>query len=331
MVSRIDRRHFGRGVSAAALATGIFAPAVVRAQAFPTQDMHFICGFPPGSGADLIVRFFAEKIRPLAGRPIIVENKPGALGNIATEYVVRSKPDGHTLYITGATVLATNQHLLKNPTVNVTEALQMVGTINRQPIMIAVSSNSPHQTIAQLTKAMKEKGDKASYATSNPAAKVVGALYKERAGLQSVDVQYRSGAEFLNDLTSGNIDYAIPDNVFALAQAQARAGRMRILAVSTGQRLQAAPDYPTMAELGYPMDLVAWWGGFVPSATPRPIVHQLGKWLSQIVASDEGKAFLNNIASDPWVNTPDQAQAYFREQIEAWREYVKIAKIEPQG
>jgi tripartite-type tricarboxylate transporter receptor subunit TctC len=300
-----------------------------RAQAYPSQDIHFICGFAAGSGADVIVRFVAEKMRPLAGRNIIVENKPGAGGNIATEYVARSKPDGYTVYITGASALAANMHVLKNPSVDVGKALQVVGTINKQPVMIAVRADAPWQSMTELTAAMKQKGDKASYAFANPTAKVVGAMYKQTAGLQAVEISYRTGADYLNDLASGNVDFAIPDNVLAIAQARAR--RMRILAVSTGERIQAAPEYPTMTELGYPMDLRGWWAGLVPTGTPKPIVDQLNAWLSAVVASEEGKKFLNGIASDPWVSKPEEAQAYFLQQIQQWGEYVRVAKIEPQG
>lgn len=299
------------------------------AQQYPSQDVHFVCGFAAGSGADVIVRFLAEKMRPLMGRAIIVENKPGALGNIATEYVARSKPDGYTVYLTGGSALAANQHVMKNPTVDIGKALQVFGTINKQPVMIAVRADAPWKTMAELTAAMKAKGDKASYATANPTAKVVGALYKERAGLQSVDVSYRTSADYINDLASGNIDYAIPDNVFAVAQV--RAGRMRILAVSTGERMQSAPEYPTMSELGYPMDLRGWWAGFVPTGTPRPIIDQLNFWLNAVVGSDEGKAFFASLASDAWVSKVDETQAYFLQQIDQWGEYVRIAKIEPQG
>jgi len=314
-------------VLAAALALPLGAPAI--AQQYPSQDIHLICGFAAGSGADIIVRFIAEKMKALAGRAIIVENKPGAGGNIATEYVARAKPDGYTVYITGASALAANTHVLKNPSVDVGKALQIVGTINKQPVMIAVRGDSPIKSMAELTAAMKAKGETASYALANPTAKVVGAMYKEKTGLQAVEVSYRTGAEYLNDLASGVIDYAIPDNVLAVAQA--RAGRMRILAVSTAERMQSAPDYPTMTESGYPMDLRGWWAGLVPAGTPKPVVEQLGAWISQIVSSDDGKKFLANIASDPWVSTPDAAQAYFLQQIKQWGEYVRIAKIEPQG
>jgi tripartite-type tricarboxylate transporter receptor subunit TctC len=316
---------------AAAATLGIAAatsqPAV--AQQYPSQDIHLICGFAAGSGADVIVRFIGEKMKVLSGRSVIVENKPGAGGNIATEYVARSKPDGYTVYITGASALAANMHVLKNPSVDVGKALQIVATVNKQPVMIAVRPDSPYKTIAELTAAMKAKGDKASYAQANPTAKVVGAMYKEKAGLQAVEVSYKTGAEYLNDLASGAIDYAIPDNVLAVAQE--RNGRMKLLAVSTGERMKSAPQYPTMTESGYPMDLRGWWAGLVPTGTPKPVVDQLNVWISQIVSSEEGQKFLANIASDYWVSKPEEAQAYFLEQIKQWGEYVRIAKIEPQG
>jgi tripartite-type tricarboxylate transporter receptor subunit TctC len=315
----------------AAVALGLVAVATqpATAQQYPAQDIHLICGFAAGSGADVIVRFIGEKMKTLSGRAVIVENKPGAGGNIATEYVARSKPDGYTVYITGASALAANMHVLKNPSVDVGKALQIVGTINKQPVMIAVRGDSPYKSMAELTQAMKAKGDKASYAFANPTAKVVGAMYKEKAGLQAVDVSYKTGAEYINDLNSGAIDFAIPDNVLAVSQE--RNGRMKILAVSTGERMQAAPQYPTMTESGYPMDLRGWWAGLVPAGTPKPVVDQLGAWISQIVSSDDGKKFLANIASDYWVSKPDDAQKYFLEQIKQWGEYVRIAKIEPQG
>ena len=195
--------------------------------------------------------------------------------------------------------------------------------------MLGVRADAPWKTAPELTAAMKLKGDKASYAIANPTSKVLGALYRERAGLQSVEVGYRTGADFLNDLYGGNIDYAIPDNIQATAQA--RAGRMRILAVGAATRMQSAPDLPTMTELGYPMDVRTWWAALVPAATPRPIVDQLNAWFGQVVATEETRAFLAGIASDPWVSTPEQGQAFFREQIKEWGDYVRLAKIEPQA
>jgi tripartite-type tricarboxylate transporter receptor subunit TctC len=115
------------------------------------------------------------------------------------------------------------------------------------------------------------------------------------------------------------------DPVFSLAQS--RAGRLRILAVSTGTRLAASPDMPTMTESGVPMDLTGWWAAMVPSGTPKPVVDKINAWFVKIVSSDDTKAFLNKFGGDPYINTPEQAQALLERAVKAWGEYVVMAKI----
>jgi tripartite-type tricarboxylate transporter receptor subunit TctC len=318
------------GVFVALVGALLAAPPAADAQAYPSQDVHFICAFPAGSGADVIVRYYADKMRLIMNHTIIVENKAGALGNIAMEYVARSKPDGHTIFIHGGSAVAANMHLFKNPSVDAGKAIQIVSTVNKQATMLVVAPNKPWKTVAELTAYLKEKRDKATYATSNPIATVMGEMYKQIAGLDAVEVNYRTGMDTLNDIASGAVDYSMVDNVFALSQA--REGRLRILAVSTGKRLEANADIPTMDEAGVKgMDLTSWWATMVPSATPRPIVDQLNKWFNQVEATEETKKFMNQFGADPWVTSPDEGQAFFLKQIDQWGDYVKIAKIEPQG
>jgi tripartite-type tricarboxylate transporter receptor subunit TctC len=291
--------------------------------------VHFICAFPAGSGADVIVRWYAEKLRPIVGRNIIVENKVGAIGNLATEYAARSKPDGHTIYVHGASAVAANMHLFKNPSVDAAKAIQIAATINRQPTMMVVSVNKPWKSVAEVTAYLKEKGAGATYGTSNPLGKVMGAIYKEHFKLEAVEVVYRTASDSLNDMASGAIDYAMYDNIFSASQE--RAGRVRILAVSTPERLQANPNIPTMTELGIPMKVMGWFAAMVPSATPRPIVDEINRMFNEVTASEDAKKFLNNIASDPWVSSVDEGQAFLLQQIKDWGDYVRLAKIEPQG
>src|SRR6476620_10018461 len=321
---RITRRRFTVG----ALAAGLF-PLPALAQSDPTRDLHLICAFPPGSGADVIVRFFGERLRLLTKRTVIVDNKPGASGSIATEAIARAKPYGYTIMIHGGTALSANMHLFKNPQVDVAKALQIAATLNRQPTMLVVSADRPWKTAAELATAMREKGDKATYAISNTVGKVMGATYKKEADLKAVEVSYKSTPDTYNDLQSGAVDFAFQDNISAVAMA--RQGKLRILGVSTAARLQAAPDYPTMSEQGYAMDMIGWWAAFVPMATPRPIVDQINAWMREIVSSKDGKAFLDSIASDPWLSSPDEGQAFFREQIDQWGIWVREANIEPLG
>ena len=219
-------------------------------------------------------------------------------------------------------------HLIKRPPFDAAKAVQIAATINKQAFMLAVDAKRPWQDVAGLTAYLKEKGDKATYAVSANSGVVMGAIYKERAGLAAVQVHYRMAQDALNDMASGNVDYALQDPVFALSQH--REGRLRILGVASAERLKSHPELPTMTELGVAMDLVGWFAAMVPSATPRPIVDQLNKWFSAVVATQETQTFLKNYGGDPWIATPEEAQARLVRDIAAWGDYVRIAKLEPQ-
>ena len=312
-------------LAASALA---LTPVEARTQDYPNQDLRFLCAFPAGSGADVIVRYFADKMRPLVKRTVIVDNKPGAGGNIAAEAMVRSKPDGHTIFIHAGNTVAGNMHLIKKPPFDAAKAIQVVATINKQAFMLAVDAKRPWKSVPELTAYLKDKGDKATYAVSANSGIVMGAIYKEQAGLQAVQVHYRMAADALNDMTSGKVDYALQDPVFALSQH--REGRLRVLAVASAERLKSNPELPTMTEAGVAMDLVGWFAAMVPSATPKPIVDQLNKWFSTVVAADETQTFLKNYGGDPWIATPEEAQARLVADIAAWGDYIRIAKLEPQ-
>jgi tripartite-type tricarboxylate transporter receptor subunit TctC len=316
-------------VPALALAAALL-PTAAPAQQYPDRDIHFICVFPPGSGADVLVRYFAEKVGPLTGKHIIVENKSGAGGNIGIEYASRQKPDGYTILVHGASGVAASMSLFKNPPVDVGKAIEITATINRQPFMILVDAKSPYKTLAELTKAMKEKGDKASYATAAPFGTVVGEVYKLGTGIQAKEVVYKNAVDSLNEQLSGVLDYAVHDPVYALAQQ--REGRLRILAVSTSERLKANPETPTMKELGVTeFNMMGWWAAMVPAGTPKPIKDQIGKWFDQVVQSEESREFLGKFGGDQLTMKSDDAQALFIQEIKNWADYVRLAKIVPQG
>ena len=304
-------------------------PGAAYAQQYPSQDIRLVCAFPPGSGADVLVRYFGEKLRPIANRTIIVENKAGAGGNIATEYTARAKPDGHTIYVHAASGVAANVHIFKKPPVDVSKTILIAATINRQPFMMVVDAKSPYKTVADVTAAMKQKGAKANYATSAPTGTVMGEIYKARTGVQDLEINYKTAQDCLNELLSGKTDYGMMDPQFSLAQV--REGRLRVLAISTEKRLQATPEYPTMTELVVPMDITGWFAAMVPAGTPKPIVTKINQWFTQIVKTDETKKFLNSYGGDPFIVSPEEGQALFLKSIKDWEEYVRIARIEPRG
>ncbi len=314
-------------VTAAALG---LAP-VAQAQQYPAQDIHFICAFPPGSGADVLVRYFAEKVRPLTGKNIIVENKSGAGGNIAMEYVARAKPDGYTIFVHAGSAVAANMHLFKKPPFpDAAKALTVAATINRQPFMMLVDPKAnDFKSVAEVTAAMKKKGDKATYGSAAPTGTIMGELYKQATGVTATEVVYKSAPDGLNDMASGAVDYGMHDPVFGLAQQ--RENRLRILGVSTGQRLKASPDLPTMAEQGIPMDLTGWWAAMIPAGASPAVVEQINKWFVQVVSSEETIKFLASFGGDNLVETPEVAQKRLADDVGKWGEYIRVAKIQPQG
>jgi tripartite-type tricarboxylate transporter receptor subunit TctC len=315
---------------AAVMVASLATAGGARAQAYPTQDLHLITAYPAGSSSDTIVRFIGEKLRPLAGRTVLVENKPGANANIATEYAARAKPDGHTIYIHAGSALAANMHLFQKPPVDVAKAIQMVGTINKQAFMMGIAADKPWKTLADVTAAMKAKGDKASYASYSATGTIMGELYKQKTGVQATEVVYRIGADTLNELRGGQLDYGMYDPPFAMAQV--RNGTMRIVAIATKDRMQTAPELPTFEEQGVTgIDLLGWFSMMVPAGTPKPIITQLNTWLNRVLALPETKAFLNGFGSDVWASTPEEAQARLLQDIKDWGEYVRAAKIKPLG
>jgi tripartite-type tricarboxylate transporter receptor subunit TctC len=326
---RYSTRILRSAVLAAAAAAALTAPAAVQAKDdYPAGNITFICAFPAGSGADVLVRFFADKIGPVSGRTIIVDNKAGALGNIAAQYTAHAKPDGRTIFVHAGSTTAANMSLFKNPPVNVIKELRIAATINKQPFMLAVRKDAPYNNVAELTAYLKKKGATATYASTATPGKVMGEVYKQLAGVEAVEVNYKTGPDSLNDMMSGAVDYGIQDPVFALSQM--REGRFRILAVSTGQRLKAAPDLPTMAEQGIKMDQTIWWSAMVPTATPDPIVNKINDWFRQVLSTPETAKFLASFGGDVFISTPEEGQKLFVKAAEDWKEYVRIAKI-PQN
>lgn len=321
---KITRRK-AMSLMGAAGATAIL-PSAGWAQAdYPNKTISFVCAFPAGSGADVLVRYFAEKVSGVAGQTIIVDNKPGANGNLAVEFVARARPDGYTVYVHAGNSTAANMHLWHNPPVDVRTEIQGVQFINKQPFMIAVRAESPIQNIEELTALLTEKGSDASYGTTATHGRVMGAVYNSVIGVEPVEVSYTTGPESLNDILSGALDYAVLDPVFALSQY--RDGRIRILGISTPERISAVPELPTMVEQGVEVNLPGWWGVFVPTGTPDPIVTRINEMFREVLERPETAEFLGNFGGDVFMGTPQEVQDFLVQSVDEWEEYVEIAKL----
>jgi tripartite-type tricarboxylate transporter receptor subunit TctC len=320
--ARIAAVAFGVGLSLAAGSTA--------AQEYPVRDIRAICAYAAGSGADILVRYYSDRIAKLAGRPVIVENKAGAQGLIGTEFAARAEPDGYTILVTPASAnLAAAPHLFKNLRYDPIRDFTPVAPISRLNFMVAVDGRSPIKSIAELVSHLKVRAEKGSYGIGNNTGQVSAAILSEMAGLKTVQISYKAAAQALIDLASGQLDYIVWDATFL--SGQAKSGRVRLLAVTGSTRSSSLPEVPTMIESGFPgFDLSAWWGVVVPAGTPRPIVEKLAGWIAQINAAEETRQFLNSVATDVLNGTPESMAAMLKTDTERWRGFAKLAKIEPQ-
>ncbi len=307
------------------------SPALAQApDAYPSREVRVICAFPPGSGADVWVRFFAEQARARAGKPMLVENRPGANGNIAAEYLARAKPDGYTIFIHSPTSVAANMFMFKNTPADLDKQILTIATLLRFSFYLTVDAKRSWKNVEDLVTYLRRKGDKASFATTSPPGRLMGNLFKEIMGLKAVEVPYRTSPDTLNDLISGQLDYSFTDGVFA--HAQEREQRLKILAVGSKERMKADPNIPTMQEQGVPgLDVPGFFGVMVPAETPRPVIDKINGWIVDIVAQPQAQEFINNFGGDPLSTTPDQAQQMFLDGIKQWQRLVKLAKIKPEG
>ena len=299
------------------------------AQEYPARDIRSVCNFAPGSGADIIVRYYSDKLSRLAGKPVVVENKPGAQGLLATDYVAKSKPDGYTILITPASsTLATAPHIFKQIPFDPLKDFAPVTTINSLPFVVAVDSTKPWRTVPDMVAALRAKQGHGFYGTQSNTGQVSAELLKSMAGLNTVYVPFKITGDAFTALLGGNIDFMSVDATWAGTQ---HPHKVRILAVTSAKRSGSLPDIPTMAELGYKdFDITAWWGVVVAAGTPRPIVERLAGWFNQITNADETRQFLARSALDAFPGSPDQMAQLIRTDTARWGGYVRMAKIQPQ-
>jgi tripartite-type tricarboxylate transporter receptor subunit TctC len=299
----------------------------VQGQDYPAREIRSICNFAPGSGADIIVRYYSDQLAKLSGKPVVVENKPGAQGSLASAFVAKSAPDGYTIHITPASsTLASAPHIFKQLPYDPLKDFAPVTTINSLTFVIAVDASKPFRSMADLISHLKSRPGNGFYGTQSNSGQIAAELLKTRTGLQTVNVPFKVTGDAFTNLLSGQIDFMSVDATWAKGQS-----KVRILAVTAAKRAGTLPDVPTLAEAGVPgIDIAPWWGVVVPAGTPRPIIDKLAGWFNQITHSEETKQFLARSALDPFPGSPEQMAALLKTEVGRWGEFVKLAKIEPQ-
>ncbi len=325
----LTRRAIVR-LAAAAPALTLTRPAFSQADIYPSKIITSVCMFAPGTGADIFVRFYARKLQELAGQTVVVENKVGMAGNIATEYVARSKPDGYTIFIAPASsVLVAGPYLYKQLNYDPIKDFASITTLAKLPFLLVVAPDIGVNSVADLVARLKAKPDNGFFGSSTTSGLIASELLKTQFGLKSTEVKYKSGLDALNDLMAHNIDFQFTDPV--TVKQMIADGKLKALMLTSAQPVAALPGIPGAAQAGVTkLDLVSWWSVHVPAKTPKPVIDKLTGWFNQIATSEEAKKFLANLGSDPLIGDAALVDKMIASETKEWAEYVKIAKIEPQ-
>jgi tripartite-type tricarboxylate transporter receptor subunit TctC len=321
------RDVFARLCAALAACVCLLASNVGLAQDFPNRRITLLVGFAAGSGADILARYYATELASETGQTVIVENKPGANGIIAAQAVKHAKPDGYTLLFAPSAGMAGGKFLYANLPYDAEKDFIVVAPLLDVAFALAVGAKSPAKSVTELTALLKAKTG-ARYGTSNSTGIAATEVYKTLTQFDAQQVQYRTTADALGDLTDGTLDFLFVDGVMALSQQ--KAGRLRLLA-TTGARIEGAPDVPTMREAGVAnYNFAVWWMIMAPAGTPGDVVATLNKIFTRINSKAETKAFLATVASQPLIGTPPEMVEKLHQDIEVWAQIAKTGNIVPQ-
>ena len=302
------------------------AAGLAQSQQYPTRPVRIIAPFAPGGGTDFIARLIAQKLTERLGQQVIVENKPGAGGNLGAEFAVKSAPDGYNLLLVAGsyTVNPSLYKLSFDPVNDITPIVQL----SQGPFVVAVHPSVPANNLKELIELARRQPDKLSYASagSGSITHLASELFLDMAKIKIVHIPYKGTGPALNDTIAGSTQL-IFGSVSTTLQF-IKSGRLRGLAVTTPRRISALPDLPTVAEAGVPgYEVVLWHGLVAPKGVPRLIVDRLNREANEVLKAKDMGDLLATDGVAPAGGTPEQFRAVIKADIGRWRGVVKQANI----
>ena len=326
MMDRVHRKAFG-WLTLASLALCGVVPTVVAQTTYPSKPITLVVTYPPGGGADAMARLIAPKMGEALGQPIVIENKPGAGGQIGAAMVAKAAPDGYTLML-DASSFSVNPSLYPKLPYDSLKAFQPVGVVALFPNVVLVNAQFPARNVSDLLGAARKSKDAVSYASSGngSAQHLAGALFESAAKVDMVHVPYKGGGPALNDVIGGQVPLFFGNLASTLQHVQS--GKLRALAVTSGKRAPILPDVPTLSEAGLKgTEIYEWNAVFAPANTPEPVMYKLATAFQQALDSTEVKSRVAQLGGEIQKGSPEQAKKFIEQQVNLWGRVIKERNI----
>ncbi|MBI2289979.1 MAG: tripartite tricarboxylate transporter substrate binding protein [Betaproteobacteria bacterium] len=307
------------------------AGQVLAADAYPSKPIRIIVAYTPAGTTDILARIIGQKMTESWGQPVIVENRPGAAGNIGTELAAKSTPDGYTLLMGTSGTHGINVNLYRNLSWHSLRSFAPISLVAMVPNIMVVNNAVPVKNVKELIAYAKANRGKINYGSPGygSTAHLSMELFKSMTGTDLVHIPYKGSAGVLADVMGGQISVTIDNMPVYLPQV--KAGKIRALAVSPAKRSPAAPDLPTIAESGVPgYDSGAWFGLLAPAGTPKAIVDRLSIETVRILRLADVSGRISELGAEPAGGTPEQFSALIKSEIAKWAKVIKEAKVELQ-
>ncbi len=321
------RRRFVAAAACAALFGG--TAALAQPAAYPSKPVTFVVPFAAGSATDQLARALGQSLTTDTKQPVVVDNKGGASGMIAAQFVAKAPADGYTVLITTNTTHAANEHLYKKLPYDPVKDFVPVTGLGKGGQVLVVSAAAPYKSVGDLLAAAKKAPGKLSFGSGSSSSRMAGEMLKQLAGVDILHVPYKSNPLAITDLLGGQIDMMITDTSTGVPQV--KAGKLRALGYSTQKRSAQLPDVPTLEEAGVKgYDMGYWFAAYVPAGTPAPVVARLNELLAAATRSAAAKSFYETAGSEPWTTTSDELARFQAGETQKWGKVIKAAGIEPE-
>jgi len=303
-------------IAAVACWVAWMTPFLSVAADFPTRPITIVVGYSPGGANDVLARIVAEKLTTSLGQSVIVENRPGVASIVGASYVAKAKPDGYTLLM-GASGPIVFNHVLYAKLPYTPQDFAPISLVGTFPLVLLTNSNNPAKSVSEMVSYAKQNPDKVNYSAPSASFQLIAELFNGKTGARFQHIPYKGSADAITAVMTQDVTMTLIDSGPALTALQG--GRVKAMAVTSGERLKDLPNVPTMTELGIDINVSFWSGLLAPAGTPSAVVKKIQEEVARVLELPDVKKRISALAITPVSNTPEQFDKMIMQEINAWR------------